>query len=71
MVQNPETDTIIEEIHESRRKIFEAFGGNIAAILNDARKRQSASSRMIWQRTKPTDVVPSLKSATLSGDSES
>jgi hypothetical protein len=42
-------DTILDEIHQTRRKMAEKFGGDIAAILEDARKRQEASGRAIWQ----------------------
>jgi hypothetical protein len=31
----------------------ERFGGDIAAILEDARKRQEASGRVIWQGPSP------------------
>jgi hypothetical protein len=63
MTQKPEIDTIVDEIHQSRRRISEKFGGNIAAILDDARKRQSASGRPIWQRRESTEVIPPLKTA--------
>jgi hypothetical protein len=42
-------DTIIEEIHRTRQQMAEKFAGDIAAILEDARKRQEASGRAIWQ----------------------
>jgi hypothetical protein len=42
-------DTIIDEIHQTRQRLAEKFGGDIAAILEDARKRQEASGRAIWQ----------------------
>jgi hypothetical protein len=42
-------DPIIDEIHRTRRRMAEKFGGDIAAILEDARKRQKASGRAIWQ----------------------
>jgi len=42
-------DPIIDEIHRTRRRIAEKFGGDIAAILEDAWKRQEASGRAIWQ----------------------
>ena len=42
-------DTIIEEIHRTRRRMAEKFGGDLAAILEDARKRQAASGRPVWQ----------------------
>ena len=42
-------DTIIEEIHQIRERMAEKFGYDITAILEDARKRQEASGRAIWQ----------------------
>ncbi len=42
-------DTIIDEIHRTRRQMADKFGGDIAAILEDARKRQAASGRAVWQ----------------------
>ena len=42
-------DTIIEEIHRTRQQMADKFGGDIAAMLEDARKRQAASGRLIWQ----------------------
>lgn len=47
-------DTTIEDIHRTRRRMAEKFGGDIVAILEDARKRQEASGRAVWQGT-PTD----------------
>ena len=42
-------DTTIEEIHRTRQQMADKFGGDIAAILEDARRRQAASGRPIWQ----------------------
>jgi hypothetical protein len=42
-------DTIVEEIHRTRQRIAEQFGGDIVAILEDARNRQAASGRPVWQ----------------------
>ena len=43
------SDTTIEEIHRNRQRMADKFGGDIAAILEDARKRQAASGRPVWQ----------------------
>jgi hypothetical protein len=40
-----ETDTTISDIHRTRRRISDAFGGDIHAITDDARKRQERSGR--------------------------
>jgi hypothetical protein len=42
-------DMTIDEIHRTRQQMADKFGGDIAAILEDARKRQAASGRAIWQ----------------------
>ena len=50
-------DTIIDEIHRTRQLIAEKFGGDIAAILEDARKRQEASGSAIWQGPSSNKAV--------------
>ena len=42
-------DTTIEEIHRTRQQMADKFGGDIVAILEDARKRQAASGHPVWQ----------------------
>lgn len=49
MIQRNDRDTIIDEIHQTRRAIAEKFGDDIVAILDDARNRQAASGRAVWQ----------------------
>jgi hypothetical protein len=52
-------DPIINAIHRTRQRMAEKFGGDIAAILEDARKRQEASGRAIWQGpTSNKDLNP-------------
>jgi len=49
MIQKPTTtDPVLDEIHRTRREISERFGGDLHAILDDARKRQAASGRPVW-----------------------
>ncbi len=48
MIHKTEVDTIIDEIHRTRERLAEKFGGDIKAILEDARQRQAASGRPIW-----------------------
>ena len=43
------TDSPIDEIHRTRREISDRFGGDIAAIADDAARRQAASNRPVWQ----------------------
>jgi hypothetical protein len=57
-------DPVIDEIHRTRRQMAEKFGGDIAAILEDARKRQAASGRAVWlgpssnKASNPTENKP-------------
>ena len=44
-------DPILDEIHRTRQQIAEKFGGDVVAILEDARKRQAASGRPEWRGT--------------------
>jgi hypothetical protein len=56
MIQKPQlvdVDTTIDELHKTRERLAEKFGGNIAAILEDARRRMAASGRPIWQGSAP------------------
>jgi hypothetical protein len=62
-------DTILDEIHRTRQRMAEKFGGDIAAILEDARKRQAASGRAIWrgpssnQALQPTGSAPAVSAS--------
>jgi hypothetical protein len=49
MQKKSNKDTTIEEIHRTRERMADKFGGDIEAILEDARKRQVASGRPVWQ----------------------
>ena len=48
MIQKSDVDSTIEEIHRTRERLAEKFGGDIRAILVDARRRQAASGRPTW-----------------------
>jgi len=48
MIQEADVDSTIEEIHRTRERLAEKFGGDIKAILADARRRQAASGRPTW-----------------------
>jgi len=50
MMQKSTTDSVIAEIRQTRREISERFDGDIAAIAEDAARRQAASGRPVWQR---------------------
>ena len=57
MIQQLMIDPIIDEIHRTRREISDKFHGDFAAMLDDARKRQEASGRPMWQPNSPNKTV--------------
>ena len=73
MIQkNNDRDTTIDEIHRTRQQMVDKFGGDIDAILEDARKRQAVSGRPIWQgRTSNKATHPSGGSGELPVDGAS
>jgi len=46
---NKPIDPIIEEIHETRRKIAQRFDCDAHRISEDARRRQALDGRPVWQ----------------------
>ena len=66
----PSRDPVIEEIHCTREKIAASFDYNIAAIMEDARKRQAESRKVEWQPnsndspTKPATSSPTQATTT-------
>ena len=68
MIPKPDVDTTIEDLHRTRERLAAKFGGNIRAILDDARRRQAASQRPTWQGKSPNKEV--LPTTTQSGDHE-
>jgi hypothetical protein len=63
---NPKmTDSVIDEIHQTRAKISARFSGNTAAIAEDAARRQAASHRATWKpgiSDKTTKIYAKTKS---------
>lgn len=49
MIQKLKSYDVIAEIHRTRREISERFNGDIAAIAEDAARRQAVSCRPVWQ----------------------
>lgn len=43
------TESVIDEIHRTRREISDRFGGDVFAIAEDAARRQAASNRPTWK----------------------
>jgi len=56
MKQTLTTDPILDEIHRTRREMSDRFGGDFAAMLEDARRRQEASGRPVWQLKRNSQV---------------
>jgi (p)ppGpp synthase/HD superfamily hydrolase len=57
--KSPDRDTTIEDIHATRRRIAEKFGHDLAAIVEDAQKRQADSGHEIWRpKPKPSSASP-------------
>ena len=57
MNQKTDVDTTIEEIHRTRERLAEKFGGDIKAILADAGRRQAESGRPIWRGASANKAV--------------
>ena len=51
---NSGRDTTIADIHKIREQISDAFGGDIRAITEDARKRQEQSGRRTVSYADPS-----------------
>jgi hypothetical protein len=61
MTQKPtDRDTTIEEIHRTRRRIAEKFGHDLAAIVEDAKKRQGTSGHEIWKAKPQSSATPPI-----------
>lgn len=59
-----DSDSAIKQIHQMREEISERFGGRIAAIAEDAARRQYESKRLIWESKKPNKrLQPTARSA--------
>jgi (p)ppGpp synthase/HD superfamily hydrolase len=57
--KSPDRDTTIEDIHATRRRIAEKFGHDLAAIVQDAQKRQATSGHEFWRpKPKPSAASP-------------
>jgi hypothetical protein len=56
MIRQVESDSVIAEIHRARREISERFKGDIAAIAEDAARRQAAAGRPVWRSTRDKPI---------------
>ena len=57
MIQRTDVDTTIDEIHRTRERLAAKFGGDIKAILADARRRQAESGRPVWHGTPANNAL--------------
>ena len=71
MIRPTDRDTIVEEIHRTRRAIAERFGGDVTAMLDDARRRQAESGRPVWRGRSPERVTESKGDQAASGPASS
>jgi hypothetical protein len=63
-------DPIVDEIHQTRRRIAEKFGYDIDAISEDARRRQAASGRPVWRGPSLEEPqAPSMAAGDSQGES--
>ena len=70
MIQKSDVDTTIEEIHRTRERLAEKFGGDIKAILEDARRRQAASGRPTWSALSANKPMPASGGSSVPENSE-
>lgn len=65
------TDPVIDEIHRTRREISDRFGGDLHAMLADARKRQAESGRPVWSPELANQALHASGSSSVSGNGSS
>ena len=63
-VESLYADPVVAEIHEVRRRLLEASGGDVAKFRQRLRERQSVSGRRIVsgsvkKHTEPSDAIDS------------
>ena len=68
LVESLYADPVVAEIHEVRRRLLEASGGDVAEFRRRLRERQKASGREIGsgpvnKRTEPRDAMDSRASS--------
>jgi hypothetical protein len=68
LVDSLYADPVVAEIHEVRRRLLEASGGDVAEFRRRLRERQKASGREIVsgpvnKRTEPRDAMDSRASS--------
>jgi hypothetical protein len=61
-------DATIDDIHRVREQMSAKFGGDLNAILEDARKRQEASGRAIWRGASQSNLLSPVVEELASGE---
>jgi hypothetical protein len=62
MIQKPNLDPIVDEIHTIRQEISVRFGGDVHAIAADANARLLASGCQIWRHENNPSINQSVDS---------
>lgn len=60
-------DPIIEEIHETRRKLAQRFNCDVQRISEDAKRRQTLEGRPVWQPKSTNKAINSGGDGTVAG----
>ena len=55
--QRTNLDTAIDDIHRVREQMAAEIGGDLNAILEDARKRQEASGCAVWRGPSQSNAI--------------
>ena len=71
MIQEPKTESPVDEIHRIRREISDRFGGDISAIADDAAQRLASSGRPVWQPKRTNKPMHPSGGSTVADNSES
>lgn len=65
-----QSESPIDEIHRIRREISDRFRGDVAAIAEDAARRQAASGRPVWKGSPAAiPIRPSESGSLRTGES--
>lgn len=63
------TDTILDELHETRRRLLEAAGGTLEGLAAGLQKRQRESGRMILKTRRTKDCTEVADNEDADGES--
>lgn len=63
------TDTILEELHKTRRRLLEAAGGTLEGLAAGLQKRQRESGRTILKTRRTKDCTEVADREVVDGES--